>query len=54
MAPESSSRLVAALSDPGCYPHRPIQVELRETAISWLFLAGDLVYKIKAGYRALR
>ena len=29
------------------YGHGPDTVELVETHISWVFLAGDLVYKIK-------
>jgi len=39
------------LLDPAAYPHRPSQVELRETHISRVFLAGDLVYKIKKPLR---
>ena len=41
------SRLPTALMDPGAYPHRPEAVQLRETHISWVFLAGDCAYKIK-------
>ena len=33
--------------EPGFYPHAPSAVELRETHISWVFLAGDLAYKVK-------
>ena len=33
--------------DPAAYPHRPEAVELRETHISWVFLAGDSAYKVK-------
>lgn len=33
--------------EPGFYPHAPALVELRETHISWVFLAGDLAYKVK-------
>jgi uncharacterized protein len=33
--------------EPGFYPHSPEAVELRETHISWVFLAGELVYKVK-------
>ncbi len=33
--------------EPGFYPHRPGSVELRTTNISWVFLAGDLAYKVK-------
>ena len=38
---------VQALLDPAAYPHAPAEVELRQTHISWVFLAGDLVYKTK-------
>ncbi|MDI9569246.1 MAG: AAA family ATPase [Pseudomonadota bacterium] len=40
-------RLVAAMSDPGFYPHRPGEVELAQTHISYVFIAGDEVYKVK-------
>ena len=43
----ATSRLPAALLDPSAYPHRPDRVELRETHISWVFLAGDYAYKVK-------
>jgi aminoglycoside phosphotransferase family enzyme/predicted kinase len=39
--------LPAALLDPGAFPHHPDRVELRETHISWVFLAGDRAYKVK-------
>jgi aminoglycoside phosphotransferase family enzyme/predicted kinase len=39
--------LVAALLHPAVYPHRVDRVELVETHISWVLLAGDRVYKIK-------
>jgi aminoglycoside phosphotransferase family enzyme/predicted kinase len=39
--------LPAALLDPCAFPHRPDSVELRETAISWVFLAGDRAYRVK-------
>ena len=39
--------LVAAMLEPGFYPHAPESVELRETHISWVFLAGDFAYKVK-------
>ena len=38
---------VRALLDPAAYPHAPPEVELRQTHISWVFLAGDVVYKTK-------
>ena len=40
-------RLVAAMSDPGFYPHRPAGVEMVQTHISYVFIAGDEVYKVK-------
>jgi aminoglycoside phosphotransferase family enzyme/predicted kinase len=46
-APHSVPELVAALLDPGVYPSAPSHVELRETHISWVFLAGGLAYKVK-------
>ena len=33
--------------DPRFYPTSPERVELRETHASWVFLAGDLAYKVK-------
>ena len=36
-----------AFLDPKVYPHHPASVELKETHISWVFLAGDTVYKCK-------
>ena len=33
--------------DPGFYPDRPDRVELHETHASWVFLAGELAYKVK-------
>ncbi|MDP3063647.1 MAG: aminoglycoside phosphotransferase, partial [Chloroflexota bacterium] len=43
----SENTLVAALLDPASYPERPESVELIETHVSWLFLAGQRVYKVK-------
>ncbi len=40
-------KLVEAMSRPEFYPHRPEQVELVQTHISFVFIAGDLVYKVK-------
>ena len=37
--------------DPSFYPHRPAAVELRESHISWVFLAGDRAYKVKKALR---
>ncbi|OAG27124.1 bifunctional aminoglycoside phosphotransferase/ATP-binding protein [Thermodesulfatator autotrophicus] len=39
--------LIKKLLEPEAYPHRPEKVELIQTHISYVFLAGDLVYKIK-------
>lgn len=38
---------VAFLKQPSHYPHAPGAVEVVETHMSWLFLAGRLVYKLK-------
>src|SRR5438045_1236285 len=35
------------MREPGFYPHRPSTVEVVETHISIVFLAGDRAYKIK-------
>jgi aminoglycoside phosphotransferase family enzyme/predicted kinase len=42
-----ASGLNEAMLDPSFYPHRPARVELIETHISWVFLAGELVYKLR-------
>ena len=39
--------LIQKLLRPEAYPHRPDKIELVQTHISFVFLAGDLVYKIK-------
>ncbi len=41
------SPLIKALRDPSCYPHPVDEVEVIETHISWVLLAGGRVYKIK-------
>jgi aminoglycoside phosphotransferase family enzyme/predicted kinase len=41
------TELLAALSDPAAYPHHPPSVEVRQTHISLVFLAGDRVFKVK-------
>lgn len=38
---------VAFLSSPAAYPETARDVEVRETHMSWVFLAGDHVYKLK-------
>ncbi len=40
-------KLIEAMSRPGFYPHRPPSVELVQTHISFVFIAGDRVYKVK-------
>ncbi|HBH87719.1 MAG TPA: aminoglycoside phosphotransferase [Syntrophaceae bacterium] len=40
-------KLVETMSRPDFYPHRPEQVELIQTHISYIFIAGDYVYKVK-------
>ncbi|MBA4066128.1 MAG: kinase [Isosphaera sp.] len=41
------SRLIDGLSRPTAYPHPADGVEVRQTHISAVFLAGDFVYKVK-------
>ena len=47
VAPVEASEVFAALAGPDFYSDRPAQVEVRETLISWVFLAGDRAYKLK-------
>ncbi len=39
--------LLTFMNNPGSYPHKPASVELVQTHISYVFIAGDVVYKIK-------
>ncbi len=39
--------LIRSLLDPGRYPHPVERVDLVETHISWVLLAGDFAYKLK-------
>ena len=39
--------LVRAMLRPTFYPHRPTSVRLVQTHISWVFIAGTRVYKVK-------
>lgn len=39
--------LLAALAHPACYAHHPASVEVMQTHISAVFLAGEQVYKLK-------
>jgi aminoglycoside phosphotransferase family enzyme/predicted kinase len=43
----SADEVCAALASPDFYPERPDRVEVRETLISLVFLAGDRAYKLK-------
>ncbi len=43
----NQQRLIAALRDPRRYPHAADSIQLIETHISWVLLAGDYAYKIK-------
>jgi uncharacterized protein len=47
LAAASVKDLCAALARPDFYPDRPDRVDVRETHISWVFLAGDRAYKLK-------
>ena len=47
MADTANEQLRAALARPEAYPHHPGLVEVRETHISWVFLAGEFAYKLK-------
>jgi len=43
----AAADLIEGLLSPAAYPHEVGQVELVETHISWVFLAGEYAYKIK-------
>ena len=43
----TEAELIDALSRPTAYPHGPASVELVQTHLSLVFLAGDRVYKVK-------
>jgi len=49
--PQNLPPLVRAMSQPGFYPHHPQTVELRQTHISYVFLADDIVFKVKKPVR---
>ncbi len=46
-----SAEKLAFLGRPEAYPHAPREVATRETHMSWVFLAGDRVYKLKKPVR---
>ncbi|MGZ5523134.1 MAG: AAA family ATPase, partial [Chthoniobacterales bacterium] len=39
--------LIAFLQSPSSYPHRPRDVRLIQTHISWVFIAAPFVFKVK-------
>ena len=43
----ADEKLLAALARPETYADRPASAEVRETHISWVFLAGERAYKLK-------
>ena len=43
----NSEQLHARLASRDFYPDRPAKVEVRETHVSWVFLAGERAYKLK-------
>ena len=45
------NELVSAMLQPDFYPNCPAEVTHKETHISHLFFAGDVVYKIKKAVR---
>lgn len=47
----STAEKVAFLGSPEAYPYRPLQVDVKETHMSWVFIAGDRVYKLKKPVR---
>src|SRR5512134_1055208 len=42
-----AARLIERLREPARYPHPVDRVELIETHISWVLLAGEFAYKVK-------
>lgn len=44
---EAPLPLIARLLDPAAYPHPTADIRLIETHISWVFLTGEFVYKVK-------
>jgi uncharacterized protein len=43
----TAEKLVETMTRPSFYPHHPDMVELIQTHISYIFLAGEYVYKVK-------
>jgi aminoglycoside phosphotransferase family enzyme/predicted kinase len=46
-AVDRTEEIAAAMADPRFYPHRPQEVTVCETHISWVFLAGELAFKLR-------
>jgi aminoglycoside phosphotransferase family enzyme/predicted kinase len=44
---QKQQQLIASLLNPACYPHPAKKIQLIETHISWVLLAGRFAYKIK-------
>jgi uncharacterized protein len=44
---DAGLRLIDAMRRPGFYPHHPAQIDFKQTHMSWVFLAGGEVYKVK-------
>ncbi len=51
VVPAAAATLPDALLRPEAFPHAPEAVTLRETHISWVFLAGEKAYKVKKPVR---
>ncbi|MGO9264530.1 MAG: AAA family ATPase [Candidatus Binataceae bacterium] len=49
--PGACPPLIETMSLPGFYPEHPARVELRQTHTSYVFLAGDYVYKVRKPIR---
>jgi aminoglycoside phosphotransferase family enzyme/predicted kinase len=47
MTDTDAARFVEAMHDPAAYPHPVAAIRLIETHISWVFLTGSSVYKVK-------
>lgn len=47
MNTEEETWIVPVMSDPCFYDHHVAEVEMIETHISWIFLAGEFAYKVK-------
>jgi aminoglycoside phosphotransferase family enzyme/predicted kinase len=48
---QSHSRLIEAMMRADFYPEKPSRVEFKQTHMSYVFLAGDYVYKVKKPVR---